>query len=129
MVKVSDVAKAIREDGLEQGFGWYFHDREGHPISENNTTSKPIYTACALGMAAINLKTTTESLNIELNRFLDDKTPVAQRIAHLNDNVGLSFNQIADWLETWAQENNDPELGTEEHQYSEIALKHKGTPQ
>lgn len=121
--KLSDVAKAIRDDGLPQSSGWFFHNLEGRPINRPPIESnyEPIASACALGMAAINLNVAPIPLHIALNDV--DDSYIGAYIARLNDHKGWSFDEIADWLDEWVKKNADVEMTLEEFEYSAKTLE------
>lgn len=115
------IAEAIRKDGVPQGFGKY------KKFEEQDDTFVKVVSACAIGMASINLDLETGTIEDDLdynsvyqddNRINNARCPewdntyssLSGTVIHLNDIHKWTFEQIADFLVDYA--NNNFELAT-----------------
>lgn len=106
-IKISEVAQAIRANGLPQKTGTYFDvGFDGDKYAE------PIGSACAIGMAAYNLDVHPDTLASKLFEFKakypDNYTgQLDGLILKLNDSEHKTFDEIATALEEWVVLNGD----------------------
>lgn len=106
-IDLSDVVKAIRDNGLPQIKFSFFKSKAGQATT---ALSDDIIGACAIGQAAINLGKNPVQLMRELNGndYINEKDCtlcdgvgylLGNMITHLNDVHELTFAEIADYLE------------------------------
>ena len=104
MITLRQIARAIRQNGIKQA-------RNGAYINLESTNGSllrdagarlfdrgdQITSACAMGQAGINLETNPENIHLALDDRFDF---LGQAIMGMNDEEGMSFEDIANYIET-----------------------------
>lgn len=126
-LRLSKLAKALRDNGLPQAKKNYFQNVAGNDLVSGLSTNKfdldDIHAACAIGQIGVNIN----ALPMKIRNALDDipwrgetlidedgedfvSWSVADVVINYNDEQGKSFTEIADWLDTVAEKLHDPVL-------------------
>jgi hypothetical protein len=90
----NDVIEAIRRNGYEQTFGYYYILKDGTRIKNMEVlpNKRDVKAACAMGQAALNLGISPFIIAHVVDGILGE-------VVNLNDNIKLSLDEIADKLE------------------------------